>query len=543
MVYNNVSMAEVNTYTGIKPDRDTFKALAGKGKNLVPVYAEILGDTITPVAAYLKFSRVAGPRHGLPNSFLFESVLGGEKWARYSFLGFDPSAVITSRGNMIEVAENGQVTKIEAADPLKFIEEYMSRFRPAESEDKHLPRFYGGLVGYIGYEMVRFMEKLPSSARRPSGTDALPDMFLMLADTLLVFDNLTQGIKVLVNVHMSDGADADKAYGDAVLKINGIIQRLLAQGAEGPVPAAISIPRRNPAMKSGSALSGNEFTSSFGKKEEFMDAVDKAKEYIKAGDALQVVLSQRFEKKTQADPFDIYRALRVINPSPYMYYLDSGDAKLVGSSPEILVRLEGPEITVRPIAGTRRRGRDEAEDKALEAEMKADPKEIAEHVMLLDLGRNDIGRVSATGSVKPAQIMTTERYSHVMHMVSTVTGTLREGLSGMDVLRAAFPAGTVTGAPKVRAMEIIEELEPVRRGPYAGAVGYLSYSGNLDTCITIRTLIIKEGVVYVQAGAGLVADSVPDLEYKETVNKAMAMMEAVKAAEKNFSGGQQPPKR
>ncbi|MDA8175233.1 MAG: chorismate-binding protein, partial [Nitrospiraceae bacterium] len=390
---------------------------------------------------------------------------------------------------------------------------------------------------------VRFMEKLPSSARRPSGTDALPDMFLMLADTLLVFDNLTQGVKVLVNVHMSDGADAGKAYDDAVLKINGIIQRLLAPDAEGPVPAAISIPRRNPAMKSGSALSGNEFTSSFGKKGEFMDAVDKAKEYIKAGDILQVVLSQRFEKKTQADPFDIYRALRVINPSPYMYYLDSGDAKLVGSSPEILVRLEGPEITVRPIAGTRRRGRDEAEDKALEAEMKADPKEIAEHVMLLDLGRNDIGRVSATGSVKPAQIMTTERYSHVMHMVSTVTGTLREGLSGMDVLRAAFPAGTVTGAPKVRAMEIIEELEPVRRGPYAGAVGYLSYSGNLDTCITIRTLIIKEGAVYVQAGAGLVADSVPELEYKETVNKAMAMMEAVKAAEKSFSGGQQPPKR
>ena len=346
-------------------------------------------------------------------------------------------------------------------------------------------------------------------------------MFFMLADTMLIFDSLKQKIKIVSNVHV-DGKSPAKAYKEAVEKIDAITEKLKSS----------KLKVKN--LKFKNRKSSNKFASSFKTREAFEDAVLKSKEYIAAGDIFQVVLSQRFERKSDVDPFDVYRALRVINPSPYMYYIDTGDTEIVGSSPEILVRVEDKKIVLRPIAGTRERGETEAEDKTLEEELKKDPKEMAEHIMLVDLGRNDVGRVAEKGSVEVTELMAVERYSHVMHMVSNVEGKLVSGLDAFDVLRACFPAGTVTGAPKVRAMEIIDELEPIKRGPYAGAVGYFSYSGNMDTCITIRTLIIKNGKVYVQAGAGIVADSVPEREYTETVNKAMGMMKAVEMAEKGL---------
>ncbi|MDA8169128.1 MAG: anthranilate synthase component I [Nitrospiraceae bacterium] len=509
---------KINRLSGLQafPGREAFRALSQKG-NLIPVYKDVLADTITPVSAYMML--------GETPSFLLESVVGGEKWARYSFLGLKPSAVITARGNKIELTKNGEKREFEA-DPIGFAQEFMKAFVPVETDG--LPRFYGGLVGYMGYDMVRFIEELPD--KKAEGIPA-PGMFLMLTDTMLVFDGLKQTVKVLANVHLEKGMDPGLAYDEAVAKIDAVIEKLGVNGAgSNPVPGA--------AAKGGEKVFlSPEFRSSFGSREDFMHAVERAKEYVMAGDIVQVVLSQRFEKRTQADPFDIYRALRVINPSPYMYFINTGDVRLVGSSPEILVRLEGRDITLRPIAGTRRRGRAEEEDMALEGELKADPKEVAEHIMLVDLGRNDVGRVAETGSVRIPELMVVERYSHVMHMVSNVLGKLKKGLGPFDVLRACFPAGTVSGAPKVRAMQIIEELEPVKRGPYAGAVGYFSYSGNMDTCITIRTLIIKGDTAYVQAGAGIVADSVPELEYTETVNKAKAMMEAVNMAEGLFPGG------
>ena len=498
------------------PSREAFRRLAREGKNLIPVYKEILADTLTPVGAFMKL--------GQPPSFLFESVVGGEKWARYSFFGLKPALVLKARGKKIELgAGTGKTEKLEVRDPIEFVREFMRRFKAADPEELYLPRFFGGFVGYIGYDMVRFMEELPDKGRK--GLD-LPDMYLMLTDTILIFDYLKQNVKVLSNVRLDKGSDPEKAYDGAVKKINGIIRKIKTP-VEKPAPELFP-------MNSGGGREATVFASSFGKKEDFESAVEKCKEYIRAGDIVQVVLSQRFEKKTRANPFSIYRALRVINPSPYMYFLDTGEAQLVGSSPEILVRLEGNEITLRPIAGTRKRGKTEAEDRALEDELKADPKELAEHIMLVDLGRNDVGRVARVGSVRVPELMIVERYSHVMHIVSNVEGKLKEDLDSFDVMNACFPAGTVSGAPKVRAMEIIEELEPVRRGPYAGCVGYFGYSGNMDTCITIRTLIIKEGMVYVQAGAGIVADSVPENEYRETVNKAMAMMEAVSMAEDSF---------
>lgn len=486
----------------VYPGIDEFKALLKEG-NLIPVYTEILADLETPVSAFMKLG-------GSP-SFLLESVVGGEKWARYSFLGVNPSRVIKGWGGRIETTDASGSSVQRVDDPVAFLREVMSGYRAVSV--KGLPRFSGGLVGYIGYDLVRFMEDLPDRGRE--GLD-VPDMFLMLTDTMLIFDSLKQKIKVVCNVHV-DGGDAESAYEEAVEKIEALTRRLREPlSARGADPSAVAAEA--------------EFASSFGAREDFEGAVVKAKEYIMAGDVVQVVLSQRFERPCVLDPFSIYRALRVINPSPYMYYLDTGGAKLVGSSPEILVRLEGGKIILRPIAGTRRRGETEEEDLALEKELRSDPKEVAEHIMLVDLGRNDVGRVAETGSVKVTELMEVERYSHVMHIVSNVEGELRDGLDAYDVLRACFPAGTVTGAPKIRAMEIIEELEPVRRGPYAGAVGCFSYSGNMDTCITIRTLIIKDGKVYVQAGAGLVADSEPDREYAETVNKAMAMMKAVDMA-------------
>ncbi len=484
------------------PDITEFKALSSKG-NLIPVYKEILADIETPVSAFLKLEESP--------SFLLESVVGGEKWARYSFLGIRPSKIIKGWGRKIEVTDGGGTSSFEVDDPIELLREIMAGYSAVEVEG--LPRFSGGLVGYLGYDMIRFIEDLPDKGAQ--GLD-MPDMFLMLTDAMLIFDNLRQKIKVVCNVHL-DGIDPEEAYKDATRKIDDIIERLKA-------PVKVQGKRHG-------ETDPEEFISSFGSREAFEEAVLKAKEYVRAGDVVQVVLSQRFERHSTLEPFSIYRALRVINPSPYMYYLDTGDAKLVGSSPEILVRLEGKKITLRPIAGTRKRGDTEEEDLRLEEELKNDPKEVAEHIMLVDLGRNDVGRVAKTGSVKVTELMTIERYSHVMHIVSNVHGELKDGLDSFDVLRACFPAGTVTGAPKVRAMEIIEELEPVKRGPYAGAVGYFSYSGNMDTCITIRTLIIKDGRVYVQAGAGIVADSRPDREYMETVNKAMGMMKALDMAE------------
>ncbi|MDO9288883.1 MAG: anthranilate synthase component I [Thermodesulfovibrionales bacterium] len=490
------------------PDIKEFHALCKRG-NLIPVYREILADMDTPVSAFLKIG-------GSP-SFLLESVVGGEKWARYSFLGSNPSKIIRGWGKKIEIKETGKKpVTFETEDPVAVLKKELSVYRPVDVPG--LPRFSGGLVGYMGYDMVRFFERVPDSDK--SGLD-LPDMFFMLADTMLIFDSLKQKIKIVSNVHV-DGKSTSKAYKEAVEKIDAITEKLRSAKVRSQKPGAGKSPKQK------------GFSSSFATKEAFEDAVSKSKEYIAAGDIFQVVLSQRFERRSNIEPFDIYRALRVINPSPYMYFINTGDAKIVGSSPEILVRLEDKKIVLRPIAGTRKRGDTEEKDKALEEELKKDPKEIAEHIMLVDLGRNDVGRVAEKGSVTVTELMDIERYSHVMHMVSNVEGKLEKNLDAFDVLRACFPAGTVTGAPKVRAMEIIEEFEPTKRGPYAGAVGYFSYSGNMDTCITIRTLIIKDNRIYVQAGAGIVADSVPEREYIETVNKAKGMMKAVDMAEKGL---------
>lgn len=491
------------------PNLKEFQSLCKRG-NLIPVYREIFADLDTPVSAFLKIG-------GKP-SFLLESVVGGEKWARYSFLGSNPSKVIKGWGKKIEIKETGKKPLIfETEDPVEVLKKELSVYNPVDVPG--LPRFSGGLVGYMGYDMVRFFERVPD--RKRPGLD-LPDMFFMLADTMLIFDSLKQKIKIVSNVHL-DAKSSTKAYKEAVEKIDSITERL----RRSKIRSQKSEVRTKNIYK-------KKFISSFKTREAFEDAVLKSKEYIASGDIFQVVLSQRFERKSDVEPFDIYRALRVINPSPYMYFINTGDTKIVGSSPEILVRLEGKKIVLRPIAGTRKRGETEMEDKSLEDELKKDPKEIAEHIMLVDLGRNDVGRVAEKGSVEVTELMGIERYSHVMHMVSNVEGNLAEGLDAFDVLRACFPAGTVTGAPKVRAMEIIEELEPTKRGPYAGAVGYFSYSGNMDTGITIRTLVIKNNKIYVQAGAGIVADSVPEKEYAETVNKAMGMMKAVDMAEEGL---------
>ena len=502
------------------PEFDEFKSLTRRG-NLIPIYKEILGDIETPVSAFLKL--------GKKPSFLLESVTGGEKWARYSFLGIDPAMTLSCAGRKITVQERRKTSRVETDDPLSVIKDILSRFTPVEVAG--IPRFSGGFVGYIGYDVVKFFERVPDS---PKPALDVPDIFLMLTDTILIFDNLRQTIKIVSNVHV-DNKNIEKTYENAGKRIDKII-KTLGQKANGKrqmakADSSFSSSLSPLAFSHSPFASLDNFSSNF-TKEGFMDAVVKAKEYIMSGDILQVVLSQRFETQAPIHPFSLYRALRVINPSPYMYYLDTGDVQLVGSSPEILVRLEGDKITLRPIAGTRKRGDNEDADKALEEDLKKDPKEIAEHIMLVDLGRNDVGRVAEIGSVKVTEVMKAERYSHVMHLVSNVEGSLRKGLDAFDVFKACFPAGTVSGAAKVRAMEIIEELEPTKRGPYAGAVGYISYSGNMDMCITIRTLVIKNDTIYVQAGAGLVADSVPENEYYETVNKAMAMMKTVDFFEK-----------
>jgi anthranilate synthase component I len=487
------------------PDIEGFRKKAAQG-NLVPVYREMLADMLTPVSAFLKIDT---GRY----SFLLESVEGGEKWARYSFLGADPSVIVRTSGNRGFIEKRGKTEERElSGDPIEFLKEAMKQYRPVPVEG--LPRFFGGAVGYAGYDVVSFLENI--GTKEKPGVDC-PDLFFMLTDTLLIFDNVAQKIKVVANAHVGE-AGPEAAYEEAKSKIDALVEIL-----KGKQPK-----RKKPGAKVAGSLK-----SSFTKKN-FESAVKAAKEYIKAGDIFQVVLSQRFEKKATIDPFDVYRALRVINPSPYMFYLNCGGFVLSGSSPEVMVRVEGSRIDLRPIAGTRKRGATEEEDEALTKELLADPKECSEHIMLVDLGRNDVGRVSKPGHVAVKELMVIEKYSHVMHIVSNVRGELSDSQDAYDVMKACFPAGTVSGAPKIRAMQIIDELEPTKRGPYAGAVGYFSFTGNMDTCITIRTLLFKDGKVYVQSGAGLVADSVPEQEYFETVNKAAAMMKALEMAEKGL---------
>ena len=484
------------------PSKDEFIKLSSKG-NLIPVYREILADMETPVSAYRKIA-------GDSNSFLFESIVGGEKWGRYSFLGSEPTVIFKSKDGKIEISEKGETKRFDIkGDPLHHLKELMSRYIPVKLPG--LPRFFGGAVGYIGYDMVKFFEKLPDSVENDL---ELPDALLMITDTIIIFDNVNQKIKVVSNAY-TEGKDSYEAYTDAVDRIESMIARIKA-----PLPAteeAIATPQEK------------EIKSNF-TKETFTGIVEKARDYIRAGDIFQVVLSQRFEVENREDPFKVYRAIRSLNPSPYMFLLNMGELSMVGSSPEVLVRVEEGEITLRPIAGTRKRGETEEEDRSLEEELLADPKERAEHIMLVDLGRNDVGRVSKIGQVEVDELMVIERYSHVMHIVSNVKGKIRDGLDSYDVLRACFPAGTVSGAPKVRAMEIIDELEPTKRGPYAGAVGYFSFTGNMDICITIRTILMKGDKAYVQAGAGIVAYSDPESEYMETVSKAKGCIRALEMA-------------
>ncbi|MBJ6723605.1 anthranilate synthase component I [Geomesophilobacter sediminis] len=487
------------------PDFATFQSLCSNG-NLIPVYREILADLDTPVGA---FKKIDDGRHG----FLLESIEGGEKWGRYTFLGSSPAVVIRGNKDFVEIIEGDEIRRVEVSDPLQYIREFMEQYTPVEVAG--LPRFFGGAVGYLGYDTVRYFERLPDT--NPGLIGAF-DAYFIITDTIVVFDSLSQKIKVVSNAHLDGTISPEAAYAEAQQKIEGLIARLKA-----PLPAVSSAPAQ-----------GKVSLSSNVKREEFEAAVVRAKEYVREGDIIQVVLSQRFSGALTVDPFDIYRALRTLNPSPYMFFLRLDETVVVGASPEVMVRKEGDMVELRPIAGTRPRGATPALDETLARELLADPKERAEHVMLIDLGRNDLGRVCRIGSVKVSELMVVERYSHVMHIVSNVQGRLAPGQDSFDVVRATFPAGTLSGAPKVRAMEIIEELEGARREVYGGAVGYFSFSGNMDLAIAIRTLVVKDGKVHLQAGAGIVADSDPAAEYQETVNKAMAVVKAIEMAEKGL---------
>ncbi len=489
-----------------KPSLKEFIKLSQKG-NVIPVYMEINADLDTPVSAFLKIKQG-------DYSFLLESVEGQEKIARYSFLGTNPSLIFKSKGRKIEVIDvlkNKSRSFVTKKTPLDEIKKIMQDFRSVELAG--LPRFYGGLVGYMGYDAVRFFEKIPDKNKDSLN---IPDTLFILTDTILIFDRLNHTLKIVNNVVLPKQSSALKKkqlYQQAIKKIDAIhndFSGFVIQAKDAKRTGELSI-------------------SSNLSKQEFMNMVKKGKEYIKKGDIIQVVLSQRFKVRTQKNPFEVYRALRSLNPSPYMYYLKLKDFSIVGSSPEMLVRCENGLVQNRPIAGTRRRGRNAQEDARLEKELLADEKEKAEHLMLVDLGRNDLGRISKLGKVKVDDFMRVEKYSHVMHLVSGVSAVLdKKRFDIYDVLKAAFPAGTVSGSPKIRAMEIIDELENLRRALYAGSIGYFSFSHNMDTCIAIRTIVLKDGFAYVQAGAGIVADSVPKKEYQESVNKAKAMMEAIR---------------
>ncbi len=482
------------------PTIEEFRKASRKA-SCIPVYRELPMERESPISAFEK----------LPQSeyaYILESVEKG-KLGRYSFLGIGADFVLRCKGNEAEIVKGGVPESITLGDrdPLHLLKECMSKYKTVSYEN--LPPFYGGAVGYLSYDMVRFFERLPDKNVDDLG---LPDLHFILSENLIIFDHVSSSLKVVSNAYVE--GDPDGAYHGAIDKIERIVGYLEKEVPEQPAKESPREPR---------------IESNFSKGD-FCKAVEKAKEYIRKGDILQVVLSRRLKTTLHSSPFEIYQALRRINPSPYMFYLKFGDIYLVGSSPEIHVKVCDDEVTIRPIAGTRRRGKTSEEDNDLERSLLADEKERAEHLMLVDLGRNDLGRVARVGTVKVGEFMTVERYSHVMHIVSNICGELESGKDPYDVMRASFPAGTVSGAPKIRAMEIIDELEPTRRGPYAGAVGYFGFSGNMDTCITIRTVLIKGKEVYVQAGAGIVADSVPEREFQETANKAEALLKALSEA-------------
>ena len=476
----------------------------------IPISIEILADMETPLSVFKKLGNQ-------PFSYLFESVEGGEKWARYSVIGLPASTVIKVFNNDIQIWEDGKIIEeLSSADPLKFLEEYQESIKVKVNEE--LPEFTGGLVGYLGYDCIRYIEPKLSQSNLPDPLGT-PDALFMLSEEVAVFDNLNNKLHLIVLSKSESKEDITLANE----RLKELSDKLLT-------PLALNNPE-----EINSPVTEKDFVSGFGEKE-FKESVEKIKEYIRAGDVMQVVCSQRMSVPFTSDPVELYRSIRHLNPSPYLYYLNLEEFHIVGSSPEILARLENGEVTVRPIAGTRRRGKDEMDDIAMEEDMVNDPKEIAEHLMLIDLGRNDIGRIAEPGTVEVTQRFGIERYSHVMHMVSNVRAKLRKGLKSMDVFRATFPAGTLSGAPKIRAMEIIDEFEPVKRGIYGGAIGYFSWQGNMDMAITIRTAIIKDEVLYIQAGGGFVADSDPELEWKESLNKGRAIFKAVEMVQQKLKG-------
>ena len=495
--------------------KEQFIKLAGEGYNRIPVVHEILADLDTPLSAYLKLA--AGPY-----SYLLESVHGGEKWGRYSIIGLPCKTIITVDNSQIKITHDGQVIEeLTHSDPLGWIEEYQQQYNIPEhlSEQSNLPRFTGGLVGYFGYETIGYIEPRLKNSNKddPLGT---PDILLMVSEEVLVFDNLSGKLYLIVHAHLDQlqQSDVESEWEKATQRLQELANRLRQSDTAYKAHSKVT------------KVKETDFVSGF-TEGGFKKAVARIKDYIVEGDAMQVVVSQRMSIPFNAPPLDLYRALRSLNPSPYMYFLELGDFHIVGSSPEILTRVEDGKITVRPIAGTRPRGQTDEEDKQLEQDLLSDPKELAEHLMLIDLGRNDAGRVSEIGTVKLTDKMIIERYSHVMHIVSNVEGELNKSMTTMDALKATFPAGTVSGAPKIRAMEIINELEPVKRGIYSGAVGYISWSGNMDTAIAIRTAVIKDKQLHIQAGAGIVADSVPQNEWDETMNKGRGVFRAVAMAE------------
>lgn len=493
------------------PDFKTFQDLS-RGHRLVPVWRCLFSDALTPVTGFHRIDTGG-------SACLFESVIGGEKVGRYSFLAAEPFLELMATRTSVTIVSGDDVEQYEAADPLEEIRKRLTQYKAAHLPQ--LPPFTAGAVGYASYDVVRYTEHLPNA---PTDDRDLPDLCFGFYDHMVVFDNVSKTMFVIAMAHLDeDGANVEQAFDDAKRRVDDLVTQLSTPAAA--LPTADIDTTGEPTIS---------YQSNF-EKNAFMDAVDKCVEYIRAGDIFQVVLSQRLELDIQSDPFEIYRTLRVVNPSPFMFFVRSGETTLVGSSPEIMCRVMDGKVTVRPLAGTRKRGKDDEEDKRLAEELLADPKERAEHVMLVDLGRNDVGRVAKYGSVEISDVMVIERYSHVMHISSTVTGELADGKDAFDALKAALPAGTLSGAPKVRAMEIIDELEPHRRGPYGGAVGYFDYAGNMDTCIALRTLVIKDGKAYVQAGAGVVADSVPELEYQETLNKARGLLKAIEVTEQRLS--------
>lgn len=489
----------------LRPQLDEFASLATQG-NLIPVVREILADLETPLSL---FRQLDDER----TTFLLESVEGGEKWARYSFVGTGSRAIFRARGRQVEWVEEGETRSFEAeGDPLEVLRARLAEYTPVRPPGLDLPRFTGGAVGSVGWDWVRFVEDIPDT--NPDPLD-LPDLWFSFPETVVIYDNIKHTALIVYHVDLRDGGDPTAGYREAERAIDSVIERI--RGPRKPEP-------RRQAVRAPMEVE-RSFTP-----EAYQEIVKKAKEYVVAGDVFQVVLGLRFTVPLQVDPFLLYRHLRHINPSPYLFFMRMDGPVLISSSPEILVRLEDQQIDVRPIAGTRRRGHDEADDQVMEQELRDDPKEISEHVMLVDLGRNDVGRVAEVGSVEVTEYANIERYSHVMHIVSNVQGALRSGLDWLDLLRATFPAGTLSGAPKVRAMQIIDELETVRRGPFGGCAGYIDYSGNMDLAITIRTMLVHDDKLSLQAGAGIVADSDPRLEYKECENKARALIQAIDMA-------------